>query len=97
MIAILRSAVFLLWFAAVSVVMNVGSLPLLLCPRVWVVKSGRVWARLVLWGLKWIAGVGLEIRGHKPQPGQAVFIAAKHLSMWETVAFMDLQIGRAHV
>ena len=90
MIAVIRSALFLAWFALVSVVLNVGCLPLLAAPRQGVVFMGRVWARLVLWGLKWIAGVGLEIRGHKPQPGQAVFIAAKHLSMWETVAFMDL-------
>ena len=90
MIAVIRSALFLAWFALVSVVLNVGCLPLLAAPRQGVVFMGRVWARLVLWGLKWIAGVGLEIRGHKPKAGQAVFIAAKHLSMWETVAFMAL-------
>jgi 1-acyl-sn-glycerol-3-phosphate acyltransferase len=90
MIVVLRSALFLIWFAVISVTMNVGALPLLALPRRFVVAAGRAWARLMLWGLKRIAGVGLEIRGRKPEPGRPVFIAAKHLSMWETIAFMDL-------
>jgi 1-acyl-sn-glycerol-3-phosphate acyltransferase len=90
MIVALRSALFLIWFAVISVVLNVGCLPLLLAPRGGVVFFGRIWARLILFGLKWIAGVGLEIRGHRPKPFTRAFIAAKHYSMWETIAFMAL-------
>ena len=39
MIAVIRSALFLAWFALVSVVLNVGCLPLLAAPRQGVVHD----------------------------------------------------------
>ncbi len=90
MMVFVRSALFLLWFIVISAVMNVGCLPLLLFPRRAVVDAGRLWARLILWGLKWIAGLRFEIRGVRPKPFTRAFIAAKHFSTWETIAFMAL-------
>ncbi len=37
-----------------------------------------------MWGLKTIAGVGFEVRGRVPRDG--VIVAAKHMSMWDTLA-----------
>jgi 1-acyl-sn-glycerol-3-phosphate acyltransferase len=82
----LRSALFLVWFVIVSAVFNVGSLPLLLFPRWGAVWAANGWARSVLFGLKHIAGLGLEIRGQVPE-GPAL-VAAKHFSMWETIAVL---------
>jgi 1-acyl-sn-glycerol-3-phosphate acyltransferase len=96
MILYLRSTLFLIWFAALSLAMNVGCLPLLLAPRQFVMKAGRLWARLVLFGLDRIAGLGLEIRGRMPEAG-GVLIAVKHLSMWETVAMQALYADPAIV
>jgi 1-acyl-sn-glycerol-3-phosphate acyltransferase len=84
----LRSALFLIWFLIVSVAFNVGSLPLLLFARRTTVWAANRWARSVLFGLKHIAGLGLEIRGHLPE-GPAL-VAAKHFSMWETIAVLAL-------
>ena len=95
MILYLRSALFLVWFIAVSVIMNVGALPILLLPPRITVKAARLWARLVLFGLRWIAGTGVEVRGHLEDP--RVLVAAKHFSMWETVAFLALLPGPAIV
>jgi 1-acyl-sn-glycerol-3-phosphate acyltransferase len=86
MILYLRSALFLIWFVVVSVAFNVGSLPLLLCPRRTTVWAANRWARSVLFGLRHIAGLGFEIRGRVPE-GPAL-VAAKHLSMWETIAVL---------
>ena len=86
MILYLRSALFLVWFVIVSVVFNVGSLPLLLFPRPAAVWAANRWARSVIFGLGRIAGLGLEIRGRVPE-GPAL-IAAKHFSMWETIAVL---------
>jgi 1-acyl-sn-glycerol-3-phosphate acyltransferase len=88
MMLVLRSALFLVWFALISIVMNVGSLPLLLLPRRVTLFAAKIWARLVLFGLNWIAGMGVEVRGYLPDP--RVLVAAKHLSMWETIAFLAL-------
>src|SRR2546423_4513249 len=82
----LRSALFLIWFAAVSLVMHIVSLPLLLLPGRFTCASARIWARLVLFGLEWLAGLGVEIRGAIPQG--PLIVASKHFSAWETIALM---------
>src|SRR5258706_9207714 len=84
----LRSALFLVWFIAVSVIMNVGALPMLLLPSRLTLKAARLWAHLVLFGLRWIAGTGVEERGFlEDRRGLG---AAKDFSMWETVAVLAL-------
>ncbi|HXJ02298.1 MAG TPA: lysophospholipid acyltransferase family protein [Micropepsaceae bacterium] len=88
MILFLRSTLFLLWFGAVSVLMNVGLLPLLLLPRRATFIAAHIWSRLVLFGLRWIAGTGVEVRGRLSEP--RVLVASKHFSMWETMAFLSL-------
>ena len=91
----LRSALFLLWFIAVSVIMNVGALPILLLPSGLTIRAANLWARLVLFGLKWIAGTRVAIRGRLEDP--RALVAAKHYSMWETVALLALLPGPAIV
>lgn len=80
----IRSTLFLLWFALVSVTISLALLPAMLLPRKVMVHGSRLWSRAVLFGLKWIAGLSYEVRGRVPQNG--VLIAAKHMSMWDTVA-----------
>lgn len=81
---ILRSAIFMLWFAFVSLLFNVGFLWALACPRALTVFASRGWSAWTLFGLKWIAGLDYEVRGTTPAGG--VLIASKHMSMWDTVA-----------
>jgi 1-acyl-sn-glycerol-3-phosphate acyltransferase len=79
-----RSAMFMLWFALVTVVIYIGVLPALLLPRRVMVHASRLWSRAVLFGLKVFAGLRYEVRGQLPRaPG---LIASKHMSMWDTVA-----------
>jgi 1-acyl-sn-glycerol-3-phosphate acyltransferase len=88
MIGFLRSSVFLLWLAGISAAMHLGLLPLFLLPAGATFRAARLWARLVLFGLRWIAGTGLEVRGGFAN--SRVLVASKHFSMWETVAFLAL-------
>jgi 1-acyl-sn-glycerol-3-phosphate acyltransferase len=88
MIAFLRSTLFLLWFVLISAVMHLGLLPLFLLPAGATLTAARIWAKLILFGLKWIAGTGLEVRGHFANP--RVLVASKHFSMWETIALLSL-------
>jgi 1-acyl-sn-glycerol-3-phosphate acyltransferase len=86
--AALRSALFTLYFALISAVMTIGLSPLLLIgPRRWVVTAMRSWAQVTLFGLKHIARIRMELRGEAYLPKEGALIAAKHLSMWETIAF----------
>ena len=80
----LRSALFLLWFLAVTTILSLIFLPVLILPRAATVWLARIWSRATFWGLKIFAGIGWEIRGHVP--GGPVLVAAKHMSMWDTLA-----------
>jgi 1-acyl-sn-glycerol-3-phosphate acyltransferase len=80
----LRSALFMAWFLTLTLVMAVIFLPLLACPRKATVVMARYWARASLWGLRVLAGVGERMIGEPPRGG--VLVAAKHMSMWDTLA-----------
>src|ERR1700712_5621137 len=84
----LRSTLFMLWFASVSVLLCILCLPLLLGPREGAGWLGRFWSRATFWGLRAIAGTRYEVRGTPPPPG--VLIAIKHMSMWDTCAIYML-------
>jgi 1-acyl-sn-glycerol-3-phosphate acyltransferase len=81
---VLRSALFLLWFLLSSTLMSLVFLPVLILPRAAGVWLGRSWSRVTFWGLRVFAGIGFEIRG--TPPGGPVLVAAKHMSMWDTLA-----------
>jgi 1-acyl-sn-glycerol-3-phosphate acyltransferase len=83
MIAV-RSALFLLWFAAVTTILSLLFLPVLVLPRTATVWLARLWSRATFWGLKVFAGIGFEIRGIPPRG--PVLVASKHMSMWDTMA-----------
>jgi len=80
----LRSLLFTLWFAGLTIMMGVLALPLLLGPRKTAVALSHIWARAVLWGLEVIAGVHMRITGAIPRA--PVLVAAKHMSTWDTLA-----------
>jgi len=82
----LRSILFQIYFALVSVAMNVGWLPALLGPRSWSVKGIELWGRATLWGLRVICGLRYEVRGREHIPPGPCIIAGKHQAMWDTVA-----------
>jgi 1-acyl-sn-glycerol-3-phosphate acyltransferase len=80
----LRSALFLLWFLAVTTVLSLMFLPVLLLPRGATIWLARIWSRVTFFGLRLFAGIDWEIRGLAPKG--PVLVAAKHMSMWDTLA-----------
>jgi 1-acyl-sn-glycerol-3-phosphate acyltransferase len=80
----LRSALFLAWFLAVTTLLSLIFLPVLLLPRGATVWLARIWSRATFFGLNLFAGVDWEIRGTPPEG--PVLVAAKHMSMWDTLA-----------
>nr|WP_243846303.1 lysophospholipid acyltransferase family protein [Rhizomicrobium palustre] len=84
----MRSLLFMVFFAAVSAVMFVAVIPALILPRMVMVRASQRWSRVMFWGLKWIAGCDYEVRGEIPKG--AVLVAAKHMSMWDTLALYML-------
>ena len=82
----LRSAIFYVWLFTVIAVMALLCAPLLLLPRAALTAAQRVWAALVLGGLRLICGVRVEARGLEHRPAGAALIAAKHQSMLDGIA-----------
>ncbi|MGH8324923.1 MAG: lysophospholipid acyltransferase family protein, partial [Steroidobacteraceae bacterium] len=81
---ILRSTIFILWFALVSATLAILFLPALAMPRQVTEWMARRWTAATLWGLRVICGLRYEVRGTIPPPGR--LIAVKHMSMWDTMA-----------
>lgn len=83
---IVRSLVFVLWLYGLMFILGLAALPLLLGPRPWIMGVIHLWVRLVLWGLRTIVGQRVEVRGLQYRPAGAAIVAAKHLSMLDTIA-----------
>jgi 1-acyl-sn-glycerol-3-phosphate acyltransferase len=87
-VTFIRSLLFLIYSVVVSVAIHLAALPTLLLPRMIVVRTSQGWSRVVLWGLRVLAGCSYEVRGEIPRG--AVLVAAKHMSMWDTLALYML-------
>ncbi len=82
----LRSLLFTVWLYLSIPVYAVGLSPALLMshrPAMGVIK---LWARAVLFGLRHIAGVRVEVRGLEHRPGGGALVAAKHQGMLDVIA-----------
>jgi 1-acyl-sn-glycerol-3-phosphate acyltransferase len=80
----LRSLLFFIWFAVSSTVLAITFLPVLALPRRFNVWLAQFWARTLFWGLKHFAGIDYRVVG--PIPRGPVLVAAKHMSIWDTLA-----------
>jgi 1-acyl-sn-glycerol-3-phosphate acyltransferase len=81
----LRAILYALWLYGLTVVLALLYLPLLAAPRGALRRGLRVWARLATWGLRWIGGVRVEVRGAEKAPPGPLLIAAKHQSMFDII------------
>ena len=61
----LRSALFQVYFALLSVVICLGWSPALLGPWRWSALGVRLWGKATLWGLRVICGLKYEVRGRE--------------------------------
>ena len=81
----LRSLALTVWVYFAMVLCSVGMSPALLMPHPYAMFVIRSWARMVLWGLRWIAGIRVEFRGLEHRPDGPALIAGKHQSMLDIV------------
>src|SRR5690606_41686611 len=89
---VLRSILFSLWLWLSMPVFAIGLSPALLMPHRYAIGVIRLWARFVLFGLRWIAGIKVVVTGLEHRPAGAALVAAKHQGMLDVVApftFMD--------
>jgi len=67
--------------------MNLAFLPFLPFDRKWIVLGQRIWTNGIVFLLRNICSLRLEIRGQEYLPKGAAIVAAKHQSAFETMIF----------
>ena len=82
----IRSFLFGLWLYGSIFIFGTGLLILSLIGRMPTVIGVRAWAHTVLFGLRWICGVKVEVRGRQNMPEGGCLLASKHQSMLDTIA-----------
>jgi 1-acyl-sn-glycerol-3-phosphate acyltransferase len=87
----LRSALFNAWFFGVTALLSLGGAPLALLVPGLAFPLARLWARLVLVGLRALCGIRWEVRGleHVPAAGPAL-LASHHESAFDTLVWLVL-------
>lgn len=86
----LRSFLFQLYFWLWSIFTSVWMLALLPLPRRFAVAALTFWSKGLFFGLRWLAGIRIEVRGRENLPTGPALIAAKHQSMFDVFSQFGL-------
>ena len=81
----LRRILFAVWLYLSMPVVAIGLSPALLMSHRLALGVIKIWARSVLFGLRWIMGVRVEVRGLENRPQGAALVAPKHQSMLDII------------
>jgi len=87
--ALIRSLIFNTLFYISIIVYMIAGLPLMLLPRPWIMGFARTWSRYFVWLTATFAGIKMEVRGRDNLHAGPLLIAAKHQSLWETMALLQ--------
>jgi 1-acyl-sn-glycerol-3-phosphate acyltransferase len=81
-----RSIVFWLWLNGAIAVVGLLGAPYVLLRADGGSKVMEIWARVVVFGARVLCGITIKVRGLEHLPDGPVMIAAKHQSMFDTIA-----------
>lgn len=84
----LPSLLFAAWLYLSMPIFAIGLSPALVMPHRFAMGVVKLWARTVLFGLRWIAGVKVDFRGLENRPSGAALVASKHQGMLDIVALL---------
>ena len=87
--ALIRSILFNAVFYVSLILYMIVGLPFLLLPQRYLMMMVRVWSRFFVWLTANLAGIKMEVRGREHLRPGPLLIAAKHQSLWETMALLQ--------
>ncbi len=93
----LRSLLFNLFFFGLTAVLGIVLLPLLLGPRRWSRAAMRLWSQVMLFLLRVVAGIRLEVSGRENLPDGPALLASRHESAFDTLVWFALVPDAAYV
>ena len=82
---LIRAVLFFLWFYLVSIPLAIAYTLLLPLPRQAMMEAVRLWARLIVFGLRVFGGVTMEVRGLQNLPRGQALVASKHQSLFDFI------------
>ncbi len=85
-----RSLIFNVLFYFNIFLFMVLSLPVLLMPRIYAIRTLQTWGRVSNWLLENICNIKIKVRGLENIPPGPALVVGKHQSMWETFALPTL-------
>jgi len=85
MLVALRSFLFIVWMYACGIILGIVCLPLLLFGQKGVMFAIRSWANSVRFGLRFLGGVKVLVRGQENLPDGAYLYAGKHQSTVDVI------------
>lgn len=80
-----RSVGFMLYFYVLTGVMAIAYIPSFALDRKVMIRGQHSWSKGVLWGLRVLVGITMEVRGRPLPLTEPVIIASKHMSAWDTL------------
>ena len=88
---VLRSLLFNIWFfGTTTLVLIPGALVRVFAPG-WAPALARLWARVELFGARWICGIRVSVSGLEHLPGDgAALLASRHESAFDTLVWLTL-------
>lgn len=87
---LVRSAVFNGFFFAVTFLLTLAATVVRLFSPDHVLGVAMAWARVILWGLRTICGIRVEMTGQEYLPQGAAVIASAHQSAFDTLVWLTL-------
>lgn len=88
--AVIGSVLFVIWMYGLMAIFGIVFSPCLVGPRSWTKACLHIYLNMVMFGLRWLCGIRYEVRGLENLPDSGALIAAKHQSMFETLAFWKI-------
>ena len=86
----IRSLLFLLIKAALTVPFSLLILLAAPVPPLPRYRFITLWGRVVIWLARWVLGIRFRVEGLENLPTQPAVVLAKHQSAWETIAFQQI-------
>ncbi len=96
-VLLIRSALFNAAFFTWTAFVAIAFLPSLLLPRSVSVWGQRRWAKGLVWLLRKMIGIEMEVRGRQYIGCEPVLVAAKHQSAWDTFIYQTVLADPAMV
>lgn len=80
-----RRVLMAIWLYGLTSIACIVLLPTLVMPRAAIMMGVATWGRMMAFGLRWIGGIRIEVRGLERLAPGGVLIAAKHQSMFDII------------